>query len=313
MKVAQEEIRVKGKPIKVASVRINNCTVITSGTFSKIAKVNEEWFIDIEDPQSFIKNLTESKIKADIFTFWQRLPETKPKYAYYMEWDNYAALPITSYNDWFDNQIDRNSKRAVNRAKNNGVDVRIADANDELVNGIMSIFNETPIRQGKKFWHYGKDFNTIKKEILLSDLDSSEFIGAYYNHNLIGFAKLIYTKEYASFVQILSKMEYRTISPTNALIAKAVEICSSRKIPYLVYGNFDYGKMETDTLSDFKRRNGFKKINVPRYYVPLTVKGIFILSLRFHRGIKGIIPKQLKEYLTIFRKKWHLRKSWIKP
>ena len=36
-----------------------------------------------------------------------------------------------------------------------------------LVNGIIGIFNQSPVRRGKPFWHYGKDFDTVKKEMSL--------------------------------------------------------------------------------------------------------------------------------------------------
>jgi len=29
---------------------------------------------------------------------------------------------------------------------------------------MTAIFNESPTRQGRKFWHYGKDFATVKKQ-----------------------------------------------------------------------------------------------------------------------------------------------------
>jgi hypothetical protein len=188
------------------------------------------------------------------------------------------------------------------------VDVRVVDANDDLVNGIMTIFNEIPVRQGKKFWHYGKGFETVKKEILLADMDRSDFIGAFYEKHLIGFIKLIYTKEYASFAQILSMIKYRDMSPTNALVAKAVEICAARKIPYLVYGNYDYGKTKGHPLSEFKRRNGFNRIDVPRYYIPLTIKGKIALKFNLHHGILRIIPEKLKVRLKNMRKHFYTRK-----
>ena len=28
--------------------------------------------------------------------------------------------------------------------------------------GISNVYNETPIRQGRKFWHYGKSFDQVK-------------------------------------------------------------------------------------------------------------------------------------------------------
>ena len=59
----------------------------------------------LDDPEPAFAELRRV-VRADLFTFLQRLPETAPKYSYPMEWDNLAALPITSLNiggtnDWF--------------------------------------------------------------------------------------------------------------------------------------------------------------------------------------------------------------------
>ena len=308
MEIDKEEITIKGKTLRVDSLRINDKQIVVTGKLIKIARIKEELYEDIEDPASLIQSLKSSKVRADIFTFWQRLPETHPKFDYYFEWDNFAAIPIKSYDHWLEKQIDRNSRRAVNRSKSSGVDVRKVSPSDEFTKGVVAIFNESPIRQGKKFWHYGKNFEEVKEEIILRDSDSSEFIGAYCNGELIGFIKLIYTKAYANFAQILSTMKDRDKSPTNALLAKSVEICAEKKIPYLVYERFVYGRKGSDSLSEFKRRNGFEKIDVPRYYVPLNMKAKIALKLNLHHGLAGIIPEKLIIVLLDLRKKWYSRK-----
>lgn len=313
MNISQKQIRVKGKAVSVNSITINDNVVIAAGFLPRIARLSEEWYKDIEEPETIIREIAKSGIKADIFTFWQRLPNIKPKYNYYMEWDNYAALPITNYSNWLDKEIDRSAKKHIKKALKEGVDVRVVDPNDELVHGIEKIFNETPVRQGKKFWHYGKNFNAIKEEILLPDRENSEFIGAFHKEQLIGFVKLIYTKEYASFAQILSMIKYRDIAPTNALIAKTVDVCASKNIPYLVYGNYSYGKKGEDSLSDFKRRNGFVKIDVPRYFIPITISGKILIRLNLHRGLSELIPDRMRGNLYNLRQKWyasrHVRSS----
>ncbi len=273
--------------------------ITITGKYLKTARIEEEWFEDIEDPELLIERIRKSKIKADIFTFWQRLPEVEPKYEYYREWDNVAALSITSFDNWWKNQIDAKTRNVIRKAEKKGVVVRTSDFSDEFVTGITNIFNETPVRQGKLFWHYGKGFETIKREI--SDrLDKSEFIGAYYNDELIGFIKLLYAGKYAMAVEILSKIEHRDKAPTNALVAKAVEICDEKKIPYLVYAKWPRG-----TLADFKRNNAFKKIDLPRYYIPLTVKGSVALTSHLHHGLTGLMPEKLTLRLIDFRKKWY--------
>ena len=68
--------------------------IIVTGGFVKTAKLKSEWYDEIETPASFIKELEKGKVRADIFTFRQKLPETKPKYNYYTEYNDLAAIPI---------------------------------------------------------------------------------------------------------------------------------------------------------------------------------------------------------------------------
>ena len=94
----------------------------------------------------------------------------------------------------------------------------------------------------------------------------------------------------------------------NALIAKAVDVCHKKKFPYLVYGKFVYGKKGEDKLTDFKRHNGFKKICLPRYYIPLTFKGKIALKLNLHHDIEKILPQKIIVRLLDLRKKWYSKK-----
>ena len=107
-------------------------------------------------------------------------------------------------------------------------------------------------------------------------------------------------------VEILSKVEHWDKSPNNVLIARAVEICVEKWIPYLVYSLWPRG-----SLGEFKRRNGFEKIDLPRYYIPLTVRGQIFLKLQLHHGITGIIPEKLKVRLINLRRKWYASKREI--
>jgi hypothetical protein len=288
--------------LRVNSVQVDNKIISITGKLIKTARIEEEWYHDVENPASLIKGLKESKSGADIFTFWQRLPEAKPKYNYYMEWDAIAALPIKSFDYWYKKQIDNNARRAIKRAEARGVEVKVANFDDDFVKGMTSIFNETPIRQGKPFWHYGKDMQTVRKEFSRY-LYREDLIGAYYNGELIGFIMLAHAGKYALTGQIISKIAHRDKSPNNALIAKAVEFCENKKIPYLVY--FMWGR---GSFSEFKRRNGFEKTLLPRYYIPLTIKGAIALKLHLHHGFVGILPEKLILRLIGLRSKWYARK-----
>ena len=80
--------------------------------------------------------------------------------------------------------------------------------------------------------------------------------------------------------------------PANALIAKAVELCEQQGMSYLMYCNYVYNDPES-SLTEFKRRNGFEQALVPRYYVPLTLKGKIALRLGLHRGVEVTYTKNV--------------------
>jgi hypothetical protein len=303
--VERDEIRVKGRRVEVPSIRIDGKVIIITGRLVRTARMMEEWYDDVVDPARIIKGLEGRRAGVDIFTFWQRLPDTEPRFSYYTEWDNVAALAITSFDRWWKEQVNAKTRNLVRRAEKKGVAVREVPFNDELVRGIVDIFNETPVRQGKPFWHYKKDFEIVKQE--MSDrLEKADFIGAYYNNELIGFIKLLHAGKYSDMVEILSKIEHRDKSPTNALLAKAVQMCERKKVPYLVYANWARG-----SLGEFKRHNGFEKMHLPRYYVPLTIKGRICLKLRLHHGLVGVVPEKAKVHLIDLRAKWYSRKGQL--
>ena len=134
------------------------------------------------------------RANADIFTFVDLNPDGTQRYAYPLEWESVAALPITTFDHWWNRQIPQETRTGVRKAEKKGVTVEVVGFTDELVRGIQNIYNETPVRQGKPFWHYGKDFETLRT-IHATFLETSDFIAAYYNGEIIGFMKLVYSKQ----------------------------------------------------------------------------------------------------------------------
>jgi hypothetical protein len=301
------EIRVGGKTIKVPSTRIRDRRIIVTGKWTKIAAVQDEDFTEdeaVDDPEVFITMLKEGQLKADIFTFAQKLPEVTPRYGYHLEWENVAAIPITSFTEWWNNRVSTHLRKDVRRAQKRGVIVRLVEFNDQFVRGIMEIYNETPVRQGRAFWHYGKDFDTVKRETI-TYLERSDFLGAYFGEELIGFIKIVYVGDLACLMQIISKTEHYDKRPANALIARAIEVCDTKACTYLTYGKYTYGKRIKSSLIDFKRRNGFEEIYLPRYYIPLTSKGKIVLRLKLHHGIRGILPESVLSVLRNARSSFY--------
>jgi hypothetical protein len=305
MKSDCQELSVKGKMVAVPSACVEGRTVVVTGGWVKTASVKDEDLCEgeiIADPALFVAKLKQGRTRADIFTFARKLGENGRDCSYHKELDNAAVIPIKTYSEWWEDRLPQETRRNVRRAAKLGVIVRPVEFTDDLVRGIVAIYNETSVRQGRRFWHYGKDFETVKKENA-TYLERSDFIGAFFGEELIGFIKMVYVDRVASIMQILSKNAHSDKRPTNALIAKAVEISEKKGVQNLAYCKYVYGKNDKNDLTEFKRRNGFERVDYPRYYVPLTLKGWVILSLRLHHGLRGVVPGCLWSLLAGLRSK----------
>jgi hypothetical protein len=273
--------------------------VVVSGPVVRVARLEQEWYEDLENPTQMIAALTQGRPRADILSFWQRLPDVDPKYDYYHEPEYVAAMPISTYDEWFNKHISSRTRGMIRKTSKQGVEVREVAWTDEFVQGVTRIFNESPMRQGRRFWHYGKTFETVKREFsryLYREL----LLGAYVGEELVGFMMIGLAGKYAVTGQIISMLKHRDKAPTNVLVAKAVEVCAREKIPYLVYLHWGTG-----SLSEFKRRIGFERIALPRYYVPLTARGRMALKLGLHNGIVPLLPDPTVVRLKRLRDAWY--------
>ena len=298
-------IQIQGKSLQVPTCAIDGKTVITGGSWLKTASVMDEEFLEGEvvlDPGHFVRRLRESDLKADLFTFSQKIPNVTPQYKYHYEWDNFAVIPITTYSEWWDKRIERDVRKAVNRATKLGVVVKVVELDDAFVEGIRRIYNESPVRQGKPFWHYQKDFATVKRENS-TYLERSICIGAYYHDELIGFIRMLRVGTVAMTLQVISMMGHSEKKPTNALIAKAVEVCEASGLSHLIYSRFMYNNIHS-SLTEFKRRNGFEQVCVPKYYAPLTMKGAIALKMDLHLPLTNWIPAPVIARLKRMRSSW---------
>ena len=303
-------VRIKGRERKLKALRVSDLDVVVTGGALRISQLKDEWYQDLTDPEAFIENLVRQRPSADLFTFIQRPPDCAPVYFHHMEQDNVAAIRLESYDQWWHKQINSKTRALVRKAQKSGVSLRLVEFDDGLLRGIEEIYNETPMRQGKPFWHYRKDFEYLKK-VHETFLNRSDFVGAYYNDELIGFVKLVYAGATANTMHIISKNAHRDKSVTNALIAKAVEICCEKGCAYLVYDKFDYKSGGSASLLQFKRNNGFRRLEFPRYYVPLNRRGRIGIKLGLHHGLTPFLPKWLVETVLRVRSRWYSYKYGV--
>ena len=286
-----------------AQGRLEDPPIAVRGSWLKVASViDEDWREGefSEDIDHIVKNLRHPRnMRADLFTFSEKPTDPQPHYPYPYVLDSVAGIPNLTFNDWWTNRVSSDLRKDVRRSAKRGIEIRSVSFTDALVLGIMEIYNETAIRQGRKFWHYGKSFADVKRENS-TFLDRSEFLGAFHDGELVGFLKIVYVDRMARMMQILAKDAYRGSRPMNALIAKAVERAEAAGCVLLTYGKFTYSQGD-DSVTAFKARNGFENIAVPQYFIPLTAKGRLAMLLNLHRGLKWWVPRWVHRRLKLLR------------
>lgn len=303
-------IIIAGRDVNAPSARVGDHTVIVTGRWPKLARIYDEEVspgTPVSNPEQFVQFIRDTGLEADIFTFAHR-PLTDRKYlSYRFELDNYAAIPITTYEHWHAKQIETDVRQNVKKATKRGVVTRLSTFDDALLRGISDIYNESPIRQGRIFWHYGKSIERIRLEAGRY-IERSDFVGAYVGDELIGFIKMTYTDDNADLGLIVTKQAHFDKRPTNALIGKAVERCAEKGIARLRYDKMSYGKKSSASLADFKRRHGFVQIDYPRYLIPLSRAGHVALELNLHRPLQHRIPERIQNAFLAIRTRWYARK-----
>jgi hypothetical protein len=287
-------------------ISVHGVDIQIEGSLLRIAQLEREKYEALTDPDLVLGELRRSGLRIDLFTFLQALPETQPKYNYPVEWDNLATLPISTFEEWYRDQIRFAPRGRLRQAEKKGVRAREVPFDDSLVKGIWEIYNECPVCQGKRSRHYGSDLQTVRnKEATFPD--QSLFIGAFLRDQMIGFGRLVLDepRKQARLIEFMSMVRHRDKCPANALIAQAVRSCAERGIRLLIYEKFAYGKKPADGLAQFKEVNGFKRVNIPRYYVPLSLLGSLALRAGLHRNVSDHLPTFLADRMRRTRSAWY--------
>ena len=287
------QVSIRGTWKEVPGFDVNGKTIVVLGNWVRVARVHQEDWLETElgDPEPCVRELKEQRkqgLRVDVLTFAQKLPDTARRYEYPLDSESVAAIGISSFKEWWEG-LPQETRKNVRRSQKRGVEIKLGQFGDEIVKAIAAVNNETPVRQGRRFPHYGKTLDQVKKDYS-SYLDRSDLICAYYGTELIGFLKVVYRGDIASVLQLLVKSAHHDKRPANALLAKAVELCTARGLSHLTYGKFNYGNKGDSSLTEFKTRHGFQEVLVPRYYVPLTGLGTLYTKLGLYRGFLGILP-----------------------
>jgi len=255
---------------------------------AKIARDYREYYKNILPTEGFLSKL---KLRnMDVFTFIERrwcCPITNPPATWVKTEDNIGLLEIKDYDYWW-NAIGKKTRNMVRKAEKDGVRVSVVEQTDKLAEGIWKIYNETAVRQGRVFPHYGESRESVTANMYAEK--NSTYIGAYVDDELAGFIQILHGDNLAVLSNILSMQKYWDKSVNNALLAKAIAICAEKGERWLMYGRIG----NHPSLDRFKENNGFTKYPIIRYYIPLNSRGKLAIKLGLHRELKDSLPDSIK-------------------
>src|ERR1044071_9889555 len=203
-----KEISIRGRKTVIPSFRAGENLVIVKGSALRVAEVFDEYWVEAKQlphPNDVIARCRNEGARADLFTFAQRVPDSEPRHPYYHEWDNIAVIPLSTYEHCLAKQVTSATRRNIRGAENRGVVIRACEYDDTYVRGIMAIYNESPIRQGRRFWHYGKPFEAVRDENG-TYADRATFLGAFIDGEMVGYLKMVWDERTAAIMQIMSKL-----------------------------------------------------------------------------------------------------------
>jgi succinoglycan biosynthesis protein ExoM len=300
-------VSVRGSWVQKPALEYNGSTLIATGRWIKVARVHDEDWLptEINDPWKCIDELKAQagRMPADIFTFTQRVPGRPPKYQIGYENESVAAIRLTDFDTWWQG-LPQETRKNVRRAEKRGIRIESRPLDDDLVAALVALNNSSPVRQGRKYVHYGKPFEQVKQDYS-SFLDRSEFLCAYAGDEIVGVLKMVYRDDVASILSLCTNDAHHDKRPSNALIAQAVARCAAKRVSYLTYGLFNYGNKGSTPLRTFKQRNGFTEMATPRFYVPLTWWGRVCLKAGLHRDAIAILPQWVIVSLIRVRELWY--------
>jgi hypothetical protein len=254
----------------------------------RIARDQMEYERNIVPTAGLLQKLEDRRI--DLFTFLERSWCCKiqnPEKSWAKADEDFALLNLNSYDEWLKN-IGKKTRNMVRKAEKSGIRTSLAEPNGKLAEGIWKIYNETPIRQERGFPHYGISLQQVTRDIL--PRQNCTYVGAYFQDELAGFIQLVNGDNIAIISQILSMQKHLDKAVNNALLAKAIEVCAGKGVKWIMYG----GMGNHPSLDNFKQSNGFTRIQLTRYYVPITRKGKVATKLGLHKEVKDRLPQPMK-------------------
>ena len=315
------QVSLKGRIQRMRALKVQGRSWVTRGKGLRRAEILDEEWLDpaalgtngaIVDPQEVFRTFRQHPEFADVFSF--TCPSSQPVdlsgLCHASRETNWAVLPTSDPASWWA-RLPQETRKNVRRAERRGVKVREVAWTPALAQGILAIYNESTLRQGRPFWHYAKPLEQVIKDNT-TYLDRATFLGAYVGEELVAFMKWVRVGDQARIMQILALQGHQDKRPLMALIAEAVQVCHRQGLSGLIYGQMTYGSKTDDSMVEFKRRLGFAQVNVRREVVAVTPRGRWALRWGWDKPWTERLPAAWMRRLLKVRTWWLTHGSQIR-
>ena len=125
----------RGRTVQVNGIRVGEKRLVVLGKLLTIARLQDEWYGEIGNPETIIAALKACEPRPDIFSFWQRLPDTSPIYPYYNEPEALSAIPLQTFKHWWEKQIKTDTRKKIKRPEKRGIEIKVVQLDDDFVRG----------------------------------------------------------------------------------------------------------------------------------------------------------------------------------
>ncbi len=307
------EVSIKGKSHQRVALRVEGHPWVAHGLWWRHAEIwDEAWTPGewVTQPERVRQAFQAHTGFADLFSFpcvasYRPSPDATEDAGLgvsAIRWSNKAVLPTADPQAWWTG-LSQETRKNVRRAERRGVQVKELTWSQDLARGIQRIYDESPLRQGRPFWHYGKSLDQVVRDNA-TYLERSTFLGAFVGEEMVAFIKWVRVNDEARIMQILALQSHQDKRPLMALIAHAVWVCHRQGVTGLIYGKMTYGSKTDSSMVEFKRRLGFQQVDMPRLVVAVTTKGRWVVRWGLDRPWSDRLPSSWVHRLLKWRTWW---------
>jgi hypothetical protein len=202
-----------------------------------------------------------------------------------------ALLSFDNFDKWFAS-LKKDTRNEIRKGSKRGVETKvIQELSVSEAREIVSLFRESPFREGRYFEGY---HHWTLDRVMESFKTNEEFISivSVYEGRIVGVARTKFKGPVGVVNNLLSSLDARrkVIGISNSLLATQIEMLSDRGVSHLAYGKMGV----LGGLDHFRVSNGFTSVPVNYNYVLLTRKAKVFAKFKIYQPRDLIFSTKLR-------------------